>query len=221
MKSFSALLDLSGRELRFAVADAAGNPVADFKQEMTGRDSSHLSGALQDVLQQCGCRWRDIAHWTVGSGPGFFSGLRIAAALVQGLVLGGCGDARCVPSVFGVLGSCELPDGLIGAVYDGRNQECMVLDVEKRSGAFLVITEPRILTKEAAACYFAERQGQYTALVAQKQEEAVLRELLPENLPLLWTDGFSVSEMLKPEYGAFDGDLTKLIYIRPSVTPKS
>lgn len=47
--------------------------------------SSQLLPALASLLEQAGAGWGDVARLGVGTGPGTFTGLRIAASTVEGL----------------------------------------------------------------------------------------------------------------------------------------
>lgn len=50
--------------------------------------SAGLVPALEAVLREMGWTWRDVDLWVMGRGPGAFTGLRTAAAVIQGLAQG-------------------------------------------------------------------------------------------------------------------------------------
>lgn len=46
---------------------------------------AQLLPALAELLEEAGARWQDVGRIGVGSGPGTFTGIRIAAATAEGL----------------------------------------------------------------------------------------------------------------------------------------
>ena len=55
--------------------------------DMVRGQAEHLMPLLQDVLTEAGKSWRDLDVLGVGTGPGNFTGIRIAVAAARGLAL--------------------------------------------------------------------------------------------------------------------------------------
>jgi len=55
---------------------------------MAKGQAEHLMGLLEAMLAGAGHGWRDLAALGVGTGPGNFTGIRIAVAAARGLALG-------------------------------------------------------------------------------------------------------------------------------------
>lgn len=60
--------------------------------EQRGRHAALLPGAMEAVMSEAGCAWSDLVGVAVGSGPGSFTGVRVAAAAANGVA-----HARGVP----------------------------------------------------------------------------------------------------------------------------
>ena len=92
-----------------AAALLSGDRLAAARAEAMGRgQAERLMPMLQELLDAAGHDWRDLAALGVGTGPGNFTGIRIAVAAARGLALG-----LGVPAV-GVTG-CEARLRLAGA----------------------------------------------------------------------------------------------------------
>ena len=84
---YAAAIDLSGRSAGFALMKdqellcAASRP-------MRGRDSAELADFVAQQLAANGVELAEVSDWLVGSGPGSFTGLRLAAALAAGWTFG-------------------------------------------------------------------------------------------------------------------------------------
>ena len=70
------------------VADAAGKVLKNGILPMKRRESAHLAEFAAGEIAACGGALSDIKKWSVGIGPGSFTGMRLAAALVAGLTYG-------------------------------------------------------------------------------------------------------------------------------------
>lgn len=57
-------------------------------EEMTRGQAERLMPLLQELLDDCGADWPDLARIGVGVGPGNFTGIRISVAAARGLALG-------------------------------------------------------------------------------------------------------------------------------------
>ena len=96
-----AALDFSCGELSFAAVYPCGNPAASFQVDLPGRDSSSLPILVGNALAEAGFTYADIDMWTVGTGPGSFTALRVAAAFVLGASRGRDQTVRGIPSACG------------------------------------------------------------------------------------------------------------------------
>jgi tRNA A37 threonylcarbamoyladenosine modification protein TsaB len=83
---YSAALDTSSPTASIVIADSATNTIrTTFESRCTGRDSSKLLPDILQHLDATGIALADITYWTVGMGPGSFTGIRIGAATVKGI----------------------------------------------------------------------------------------------------------------------------------------
>ena len=62
--------------------------LAQIYHPMTRGQAEHLMPLMADMLREAGLTWRDITRIGVGTGPGNFTGIRIAVAAARGLALG-------------------------------------------------------------------------------------------------------------------------------------
>lgn len=62
--------------------------VAEAHEEMTRGQGERLIGLLEEVLAAGGATWPDLDRIGVGTGPGNFTGIRIAVSAARGLALG-------------------------------------------------------------------------------------------------------------------------------------
>ena len=130
---YAAAIDLSGRSAGFALMKdqellcAASRP-------MRGRDSAGLADFVAQQLAANGVELAEVSDWTVGSGPGSFTGLRLAAALVTGWTFGKEGvRTRCVPTAVALAARLlqqgelvALPtETVYGIAADARNGEAV------------------------------------------------------------------------------------------------
>ncbi len=188
---------------------------------MAGREGARLPLFVAEELGRLGLTLDDIALWSIGSGPGSFTGLRLAAALAAGWCFARPGvKSRGVPSAFalaaGLPGPVE-PGATVGCLYDGRNRELLYYQVRRNADGWESTGVTAVLNREAAAEFFRSRPLETLAVYAG--ETAAVLPLLPEGV----TPGVVSqprTEVLAldpaPEY---DNDLTRLIYIRPAVYP--
>ncbi|MDF1854666.1 tRNA (adenosine(37)-N6)-threonylcarbamoyltransferase complex dimerization subunit type 1 TsaB [Pseudooceanicola sp.] len=71
-----------------AAALLSGSEVIAARAEAMGRgQAERLFPLIEELLTESGIRWRDLSRIGVGTGPGNFTGIRIAVAAARGLAL--------------------------------------------------------------------------------------------------------------------------------------
>ena len=183
---------------------------------MHGRDAAILPDFIAGELQKIDLKINDIKQWTIGSGPGSFTFLRLVAALAAGWKFADPAmDFRCVPGALALAGNSGAADNeSCGVLYDGRNKEILYFGAIKRSGAWESSGETAVLNKEQAQEFFAARPQE--KLVCFDCEKSAIEAILPENTAV---------KAVSPELAAlagnsvipFDNNLDDLVYIRPAV----
>ncbi len=123
--------------------------------ELVGQKHSEVLIAMVDaVLQDAGCRMRDVEGIAFGKGPGSFTGVRIACGVAQGLALG---------VDLGVVGVCTLQalaqasgkDKVIAAI-DARMGELYLAAYERRNGEWATVIEPCLCKADTAPALVGE-----------------------------------------------------------------
>ncbi len=82
-------LDTSTERLSLAVGPAGGPAWAEHEGVGGAQASAELIPQVLQLLRQCGLRVADLDAIAFGCGPGAFTGLRTACAVVQGLAVAG------------------------------------------------------------------------------------------------------------------------------------
>lgn len=218
MQHYSAALDLSGDEAGFAVSEQnSGNIIIEQFRPMTGRSSAVLAPWIIDLLSSKNLKLADITEWTVGSGPGSFTGMRLAAAMVEGFTLGHAVKSRCVPSAI-ALASYSKPDEITAVIFDGRNRELLLFAVEYNSAGHLQKHGTEIVfNAETATQIF--NQFQYNNITALQKDATAIEKIIPEGIisSINYQDHIPVIELLCAHGDIWNNDLTDLCYIRPAV----
>lgn len=217
---YSAAIDLSGKFAGFALAETGSGKLllAEYKA-MHGRSSAGLSTWMLERLAEFAVTPADIDRWTVGGGPGSFTGMRLAAALVEGITIGRDGvKTRCVPGAVALGEATELAEGeKAAALFDGRNKEILLFELLKRHGEMVPAGETRVLNRAQAREYFAAVT--YRKLAALSYEADNIAGVLPaaDFEKVAWAEHLALEKLIACRYKDFDNDLTALVYIRPAV----
>lgn len=131
-------IDTSTDRMSVALGAAGQPPLQSHEAEGGAQASTTLLPVIRRLLQQVGWRVADLDAIAFGCGPGAFTGLRTACAVVQGLAVAGRPGGIPVIPVHTLLAVAqkalmELPqscaEGLITAVLDARIDEMYVADV--------------------------------------------------------------------------------------------
>ncbi len=184
---------------------------------LRGRDSADLTGFIDTELARFGLSVDAVDRWTVGAGPGSFTGLRILAVLAAGWCFGKPEKSfRCAPGALGFASVIGVGEGeTVGALYDGRNHELFFCGVTRVDGMLMPTGENLVLGREAAAEFLGSRPGM--RLTVPAAEEAAVAALLPpgvEPFPVEYPDVFALARCKNIPY---DNDPDRLLYFRAAV----
>ena len=216
MNHLKAAVDLSGKSAGFALIRNE-EVLCNVTRPMRGRDSAEFAPWVLEMLKNANCGLEDVTHWTVGSGPGSFTGMRLAAALVAGWTFGKAVQTRCVPTAVALAAKLNTVSGdKIGTLFDGRNRELIYFELENRNGELFPTGENAVLNQEQAAAYFRSKE---LKLAAQQVELAALVQLLEPDVfsKVQGVELLDMAALANAVCKEYDQDLTDLVYIRPAV----
>jgi len=208
----NAALDFSCGELSFAVVDDGGRTAASFQVDLPGRDSSSLPELVGETLEKAGLTYGDIGAWTVGTGPGSFTALRVAAAFVLGAAQGRNQTVRGIPSACGFEGGTPFGERVL-VLYDGRKHELLGFGL-KRSGAFWIPDGWQGVLETPDK--LATLRDSYDTFTASPHDVEAVR-LFDPSLPLNPSPHVNASVLASIPLGICDMPPTELIYLRPAV----
>jgi tRNA threonylcarbamoyladenosine biosynthesis protein TsaB len=133
-------IDGASSELSVALAGPDGTLVADDAWSSTQRQSAELLPRILALLASADCPLDRLTAVAVGTGPGSFTGLRVAMALAKGLALGLSRPIAGIPSLGAWLDSA--PDAAAALARAGAREAYMLVRGDD---------EPRIIDRDELA----------------------------------------------------------------------
>ncbi len=213
---YKAGLDYSWKEASFAVADSSGRILLDESLEFPPRNASGLPVWLEQLLGKHGLTLRDISEWSVGTGPGSFTGLRVAASFVLGLTFGKTVRRRGVSTASAIADSLNLAPSIrrVLVLFDGRRDELLAFGLE-RDGVFFKPSEFHAVLEKGSPGPLRE----YDAFAALEKDAERIREIAgPETVRCLYTvPHVSAAHLITHSQEDFTMPLTMPVYLRPAV----
>ena len=212
---YSAALDTTPGMAGFALMNGE-KLVLNVNFPVKGRDASKLSSLIIDELKKCSVSLEDISFWSVGSGPGSFTALRQAAALVSGWCFGrNSVKTRCIPGAAALAAEASPADGEeVCCIYDGRNKEILYYNILFKDGDYHDTGKSGVLNQAQASVFF---DGYTAKTVCFVGEYEAVSKIIPENINVVQAEKSDASVLCRIKTVPFDNDLTRLVYIRPAV----
>ena len=154
-------IDSSSKSASAAVLDSAnGKLLSEINSGGTLSHSENLMPMIDYALKTAGISVNDIDLFAVASGPGSFTGIRIAVATIKGLAFGENSSANCVSvsSLYALAHNfvgfdlgVDLNDALICPVIDARRRQVYNALFTLKSGEPHYITADRLVTLDELA----------------------------------------------------------------------
>ncbi len=210
-----AAIDLSGKEACFSAGSFPGKKIMfNTSFQMRGRDSSSLLPKLEEWLKGENLSLNDVKRWTVGTGPGNYTGLRIVSALVSGIVFDRK-DMCCrgIPSACAVASGMEISSGeRIAVAYPLDEDNIYSFGVTVDNGDFLQVQE--LSGSFPVADFMRTFRG--IRIAALQRDAAILPKGILDSAVLF--NELPVASLVFMNPSRWDANSTMdLIYIRPAV----
>ena len=213
-----AALDFSWNEASLALADENNQVLASETFLLSGHDASTLPDRLGKAVRSLNRDLSSVAEWTVGTGPGGFTGLRVASALVIGLAYGAPETrVRGMSSAVGLARSAfagkPYPEKVL-ALFDGRRSELLAYGLILKNGSYLhngynaVFHTPDEL---------APLLGEYTCTALEKDRNAIGTFHAEAEKQVVFTPSIHAEELIFNDPENFSASPTDLIYLRAAV----
>jgi tRNA threonylcarbamoyladenosine biosynthesis protein TsaB len=117
-------IDGASTDLSIALAEPDGTPVAEEAWSSAQRQSAELLPRILALLEREGRSLSDVTALAIGTGPGSFTGLRVAMALAKGLAVGLAAPIVGVPSLRAWL---DAEPGAVAAIARAGAREAYLL----------------------------------------------------------------------------------------------
>jgi hypothetical protein len=210
-----AAIDLSGKEACFSAGYFPGKRIIfSTSFQMRGRDSSSLLPKLEDWLKRDNLSLNDVKRWTVGTGPGNYTGLRIVSALVSGIVFDR--KDRCcrgIPSAYAIAAEMKISDNdRVAAVYPLEEDKIYSFGMTVNDGDFFPVDD---LSGSFSVADFMKMFPKLRIAAFKRDESILPKEILDR--AVLFSE-FPVVNLVFMNSASWDrGSARNLIYVRPAV----
>lgn len=217
MMSYKGALDFSCAEAAFAVADNEKSIIIEENFTFPARDASRLPLVIKESLERKSLDFNSITEWSVGAGPGSFTGLRLASSFVMGLAFGRPQvKRRAVSSSVAIAESANATADKVLVLYDGRKNEIFAYGLKKQDGFYREDGFMRVIrnlddARETAALY-----GETAAYTVDA--DACMRVTSEDFAKqILRATHIKASHLIFADPDDFSRPLTELVYQRPAV----
>ncbi len=207
--------DYSWSEASFALADENGTVIFDEFIQLPPRNASGLPSWMEECLKKHGAVFNDITEWSVGIGPGSFTGLRLASSFVMGLAFRR-ENVRCrgISTASALAATAGLEAQRVLALFDGRRDELLAFGLGNRNGSYEPDSFHAVLGKDSLNAL-----SDFEAFVCLAKDEAQIRRIAGDAVEekLNPVEHLKASKLILASPGDFNTTLKDLVYLRPAV----
>lgn len=218
-EKLSCALDLSGPFASFAVAEE-NKVLLSESFTLINRNNVAFFKSFFSTLSEAKIEVAKIDKWIVGTGPGSFTGLRIASSFVSGIIYGTDKIALGISSAFPI--ALEFNSSLgdeIGVLFPCSKDTLYLCSLFlDRNGIWVMPKNPECIAKKDLINI--KTYSKFIALSAHGEEND-LKQLIDYRTPITFLNRFPIEKMFC-DFGNYYTDIKKLLYLRPpSLTVKS
>ncbi|MCJ8328530.1 MAG: tRNA (adenosine(37)-N6)-threonylcarbamoyltransferase complex dimerization subunit type 1 TsaB [Lentisphaeria bacterium] len=207
-----AAIDSSSKTASFVIWDD-DEIILDMSEAEIGRGSVPLFQQILDALDVSSTAINDIESWSIGMGPGSFTGIRVAASIALGICAGNDATYRGVPSAYALLLQSQPEADKIAILNDGRKDEVLLSAYHKDGDAW--IANEACVEKISN---LVESDYHFVILKTDPSLEKLSAEILQRTTILDYLDArYLIDYPVWPENDAEREKSFEPIYVRPAV----
>ena len=207
--------DYSWSEASFALAEEDGTVLFDNFIALPPRNASGLPLWMEECLKQHNATFQDIGEWSVGIGPGSFTGLRLASSFVMGLAFGR-GNVRCrgISTAAAMAAAAGTLKTRVLALFDGRRDELLAFGLHRSETSYSPDGVHAVLGSTSL-----ELLDDYDQFVCLSRDEEQIRKVAGSSIKekLYPLEHLKASGLIFTSPGDFSTTLKDLVYLRPAV----
>ncbi|MCF7790654.1 MAG: hypothetical protein K9M56_01525 [Victivallales bacterium] len=217
-KEYAAAIDMTGPFSSWCIADLYEKVIIEEKSIKISRKSNSLFfNSFKNTLNELKINIQEIKNWYVGVGPGSYTGIRVGASFVSGILYSSQENIKItgVPSFFPIAAEVSTENnGKTGVVFQVTPKSLLIYSVYKRGGVLNSLDKPLLVNEENAEVLLEE----YSKVVTLQdlKNNLLAKGALKDKIICL--NSFPVRRMFDKECCTNSNNIEDLIYIRPAVT---
>lgn len=211
-EKLSCALDLSGPFASFAVAE--GDKVLLSESfVLQNRNNAAFFKSFFSMLSEAGIEISEIDKWIVGTGPGSFTGLRIASSFVSGIIYDTDKTALGLSSVFPIaLGINSFFGEKVGILFPCSKDTLYLCSLAlNKNGSWIMQKNPECIAKKDLLNI--KTYSKFVSLSAPGEENN-LKQFIENETPISFLNRFPIEKMFY-NFDTYYTDIKDLLYLRP------
>ncbi len=217
-EKLSCALDLSGPFASFAVA-GGGKILLSESFVLQNRNNVAFFKSFFSALSEAKIEVSEIDKWIVGTGPGSFTGLRIASSFVSGIIYDTDKIALGLSSVFPIALGIDSSFGEnVGILFPCSKDTLYLCSLAlNKNGSWGMQKNPECIAKKDLLSI--KTCSKFVSLSALGEENSLM-QFIDDGTPISFLNRFPIEKMLC-DFDGYYTDIKDLLYLRPpSLTVK-